>query len=72
LSTPNYSAELLELARLAKRTLQHQQRYFRERTPAILRECKDLERRLTAACDAVIERTFETPSMFGEGGTDAA
>jgi len=43
-----------------------QNRYFRERTPAAIREARDWERRIDRMCEEILE----TPSMFAENSSD--
>lgn len=54
-----------EFRDLVRRMRAKQREYFRVRTAEVLRECKDLERRV----DEALESHTKTPSMFdGESG----
>lgn len=62
--------DALELARLVKRCREHQRRYFRERTPQLLAECRDLERRVDRAVAEVLDPPAADlfTDVGGEGG----
>jgi hypothetical protein len=49
-----------ELAALVGRCRAKQKEYFRTRDATVLRECKDLERRV----DAAVEEAERTPGLF--------
>lgn len=53
-----------ELAREVLKVLAMQAKYFRERTPQLLNECRDAERRLKATCEAVLSPP--SPSLFDQ------
>lgn len=75
MSAPSLPAnETFDLACLVVRTLDHQQRYFKASgsgKQTLLAECRDLERRLRASAEEIVQRFLgHTPSMFAEEGGD--
>lgn len=61
---------LAEFADLVARMRRSQTAYFRSRSPAVLAECRDFERRVDDALNVVTGRT--TPSLFDPPPEDAA